>query len=526
MRALLGAGAITAGALVGAGAAIAAPGHPEFGPIGSYRADIPLGEDQTAAETFAISGGRMYVTNAVNRTLDVVDVTDPTAPVRLDRIALLAAPNSVDAAGDLVAVALDADPKTDPGSVRFFRRSGDSLAFIADVTVGAVPDMVTFTRGATALLVANEGEPSGYGGLGVDPEGSVSIIDTRGILDGATPTVRTADFAAFNAGAGRHHELPAGIRLNGPGASVAQDLEPEYVSISRDGRTAFVSLQENNAIAQIDIRRARVSRIVSMGLRDHNAAGHAIDAGDQDSAINIAAWPVTGIPMPDGIAAFRVKGRDYVITANEGDAREWAGFADVGRLRGSSGADANVQVPGYSGSLLRNNANLGRLNISLTDGWDGAVLRRPHSLGSRSVSILRPDGALVWDSGDAFERTIAAQRPSAFNVSNSNNTFDNRSDDKGPEPEGVAVGKITGRTYAFVALERAGGMIVLDISNPSRGRVVQWANSRDYAAAPTATDSGPEIVRFLGPAKSPTGAPLVVLSNEVSGSVVFYAPLG
>lgn len=509
-------------------AAKGAPGpvatDPDFEQVGRYQVNFTVPEDASAAETFAIVKDRMYVTNAANSTLDIVDIADPAAPVLIERIPLGASPNGVDASRDLVAVALDADPKTDPGSVRFYERTRDGLRELQDVVVGAGPDMVVFTQDGRRLLVANEGEPTGYEGEGVDPDGSVSIISTRNIRDGA-PGVRTVGFRAFNEGGPRNDELPAGLRLNGPGATVAQDIEPEYIALSENGREAYVSLQENNAIAVMDVRRARVTRIVSMGLRDHSRPGAGIDASNQDDAINIANWPVVGMPMPDGIEAFRLRGKDYIITANEGDAREWGSFADVERL-GDAVEPQNLQIPGFDGATLHDDARLGRLNISLTDGWDGPILRQPHSFGSRSVSILRPDGTLVWDSGDAFERVTAAERPDVFNVSNSNNTFDNRSDDKGPEPEDVTVGRIDGRTYAFVALERVGGLMVLDITDPAKGRVVRWITTRDYAADPATTDSGPEIVRFLTRSQSPTGRPLIVFSNEVSGSIVFLSPTG
>lgn len=541
-----------AGAVAMAGAAGGPPGHAApagpGGPLlefaGRYDAGFdftdPAFDDTPAAETFAIAAGRMYVTNVADRSLDVVDVRDVSAPERLARIPLPLEGNSVAAHGDLVAVALEASPKTDPGVVRFFRRRGDALAFVRDVAVGPLPDMVTFTRDGRLLLVANEGEPSGYGPGDVDPEGSVSIVDVRAALSGrGGPVVRTAGFGAFDEGGPRHGELPGGIRLNGPGATVAQDLEPEYIDVDPRGRIAYVSLQEANALALVDIRRARVARIVSLGVRDHSAPGHGLDPSDRDDpanpatnasntgAIAIAAWPVVGIPMPDGIAAFRVEGRDYVITANEGDAREWGDFEDVAR---AGGLPLDPSAYPDAAALQRNRA-LGRLNVSTTDGLNaaGTAYARLHAFGTRSVSIVRPDGHLVWDSGDAFERTVAAQRPDVFNASNSNNVFDNRSDDKGPEPEGVAVGRIAGRTYAFVALERVGGIMVLDVTDPARGRVVQWANTRDYAIAPpysatARTDSGPEIVRFLDRRESPTGRPLVAYSNEVSGTVVFMEP--
>lgn len=504
----------------------APPGaDPDFAQVGRYQVDFAIPEGASAAETFAIVKDRMYVTNAANGTLDIVDISRVQEPVLIERLWLGAPPNSVAATRDLVAVALDASPKTDPGTVRLYARTRDGLDPVRDLTVGSGPDMLLFTDDGRRLLVANEGEPSGYGDEGTDPEGSVSIIDTRGVARGGAPAVRTVGFRAFDEGGPRHDELPEGIRLNGPGASVSQDIEPEYIALSQNGREAYVSLQENNALAVIDVTRARVIRIVSMGLRDHSRPGHGIDASNRDGAINIAQWPVVGIPMPDGIDAFRLKGRDYIITANEGDAREWGSFADVERL-GDAADPADIRIPGFDGAEPARDENLGRLNISLTDGFDGPVLRRPHSFGSRSVSILRPDGTLVWDSGNAFERVTAAERPDIFNAGNSNNEFDNRSDDKGPEPEDVAVGTIDGRTYAFVALERVGGLIVLDITRPERGRVVRWVNTRDYSVDPAATDSGPEIVRFVPRAESPTSRPLVVFSNEVSGSIVFLSPAG
>jgi choice-of-anchor I-like protein len=461
----------------------------------------------------------MYVTNSTGDTLDVVDVSDPSAPERLRRVPLPGGPNSVDVHGDLVAVAVEATPKTDPGAVVFLNRAGDILA---TVPVGALPDMLTFTHDGRFVLVANEGEPSGYNSQGVDPVGSVSIVSTK-LPD---PEVRTVGFADFNAGGTRRSELPAGLRLNGPGASVAQDLEPEYIAVDEDGRTATVTLQEASAFARIDLKTARVTSIEALGWKDHSAAGNGLDASDQDGAVNVRTWPVRGWYMPDAVAAFRVGGQDLLITANEGDSRaDWPGFTDEGRLRGDS-TNATLAIPGHDAATLRDNTNLGRLNISLTEGLDGGVRRAIYTFGGRSASIWTTSGQRVWDSGDAIEQRIAADlgplAGSFFNASNDDDNFDSRSDNKGPEPEGVAVGKVSGRTYAFVGLERQGGVMTFDVTRPASPALISWANRRDHTLATPGPDAGAEVIHFVPRGESPSNTPLVLVANEASGTVTLY----
>lgn len=516
----------------------APPADPAFTPIGTYATGIGAG----SGETTAYADGRLYVTNSEGNTLDVVDASNPAAPVLLRRVELSpwgAGPNSVDVHGGLVAVAVEADPKTDPGRVVFFTRDG---RHITDVQVGALPDMVTFTPDGRSLLVANEGEPSGYGEPDTaDPEGTVSIIDTarvrsqrphvwhrghgwhrgKGWKATRAPRVTTVGFRAFNEGAPRHRELPEGIRLNGPGATVAQDLEPEYIAVSEDGHTATVTLQEANALAHIDLRRARVTHISALGYKDHSLPGNGLDASDRDNVINIANWPVRGLYMPDAIASFRVQGRDYLVTANEGDARDWPGFVDETRVNDASVVLDPTAFP--DAAELKANAALGRLTISRTDGLgaDGEH-EALYAYGARSFTVWTGSGRFVWDSGDQIERRVAADAPEAFNSNHEENAFDNRSDNKGPEPEGIAVGTIRGRTYAFVGLERQGGFVSFDVTRPAAPRLVQWANNRDYTADPVGPDAGPEIIRFVDGKDSPTRRPLVIVSNEVSGTVTFY----
>ncbi len=225
--------------------------------------------------------------------------------------------------------------------------------------------------------------------------------------------------------------------------------------------------------------------------------------------------------MPDAIAAFQVRGREYLITANEGDGRDWPGFADEVRAGASSVVLDPAAFP--NAAALKANAALGRLNISRTDGLgaDGEY-EALYAFGGRSATIWDSSGGRVWDSGDAIERRIAADAPAAFNASNDNNALDDRSDNKGPEPEGVAVGEIDGRLYAFVGLERTGGFVSFDVTDPRSPTLIQWANNRDFAATPPGPDSGPEVVHFIDRRESPTRRPLVMVANEVSGTVTFY----
>jgi hypothetical protein len=425
----------------------------------------------------------------------------------------------------LVAVSVPAAVKTDPGKVLFFRDN----ALVGESVVGSLPDMVTFTPEGGFLAVANEGEPNSYGQPdSVDPEGSVSVIATLPYrLDGFLARLirpqpaRTISFADFNVGGRRASELPAGVRLFGTNASVAQDLEPEYITVSSDLHTAWVSLQENNAIAQIDLWTGRVTRISALGYSDHSRPGFGIDASDQGGVIDIANWPVKGMYMPDGIANYRVNGKSYVLTANEGDARDWPGISSNGEeaRRARSVADL-VLFPDAN-----DNTKLGRLNLTpLAPATTDAAgkLTSLYSFGSRSFSIRAADGTLVWDSGDDLECITATLVPGGFNASNSNNTVKNRSDDKGPEPENVVVGQVGKRQLAFVALERTGGVVVFDVSKPTAPVFLQYLTTRDLSSTAVGPDSGPEGMSFIAAHESPTGKAMLAVGNEVTGTVNLF----
>lgn len=501
--------------------------------------------DEGGAEivTYDPSTRRAFVVNANDAAVDVLNLANPRDPQRIATLLMsdirsdLGAANSVAVSGGLVAVAVENDDKQAPGIVAFYRSS--TLELLNTVTVGALPDMVTFTPNGRYVLVANEGEPDDD--YVVDPEGSVSIIDLRRGVH--RPRVRTASFEGFNDHADALIE--SGVRIFGPNATVAQDLEPEFITVDHRSRTAYVVLQENNAIAEINIRRARVTRIRSLGTKDHSATGNALDASNRDDGINIANWPVKGMYQPDAIASFTRWGRTFLITANEGDARDYDGFSEEIRIADFA-EDFNTPLdPNVFEDGLDADEKLGRLRTTSTLGdsdGDGLV-DELFAYGARSFSIWDArTGQQVFDSGSDFEDITANLAPDVFNSTNDDNdSFDNRSDDKGPEPEGVVTGRYFGRTYAFIGLERVGGIMVYDVTNPYAPEFQTYVNNRNFSedvclerdedgdcitgagnANPAAGDLGPEGLTFIPWYQSPTWRPLLLVGNEVSGTTTVY----
>lgn len=531
------------GLAISPGTASAKPPGITLQAIGSVEASTP---GVSAAEIVAHDPAtqRLFVVNALAAKIDVFDIHVPAAPVFVDTIDVTpygAVANSVSVKDGVIAVAVEASPKTHPGQVAFF---DTNLQFLSAVEVGAQPDMLTFTHNGRYVLTANEGEPRTYAIAATettpaipadDPEGSISVIDlSAGVANLSQANVRTAGFNAFPRGS-----LDPRIRIFGPGATVAQDLEPEFIATSADSQTAWVTLQENNALAIVDIPNARVMQLVALGTKDHGIVGQGLDPSDRDGGagdfngdgipdgINIKPWPrVLGLFEPDGIASYKVGGATYLVLANEGDIRaDWPGYTEEIRVGSSAYKLDPVRFP--DAATLKLNARLGRLKASLASGdIDGdGDFDQIHSYGGRSFSIRTATGALVWDSGDQFEAKIKELIPSAFNVSNDNNNFDDRSDDKGPEPEGVTIGKAFGTTYAFIGLERVGGVMAYDISNPQAPQFVDYANNRDFTIPvtdPSSGDLGPEGIIFISEENSPNGKPLVVLANEISGTTTIY----
>lgn len=492
--------------------------------IGRYAPPDPAAAfDEGIAEIAAFDPGtgRLFVTNGQTGDIDILDLSDPTSPTWVDSFrpasAELDEPTSVAVFGSVVAATFPGPSTTALGAVVFFDAEGTELA---SVTVGVSPEMLTFTPDGSRVVVANEAPPQGYLGGQDDPTGSVSIIDVSGDIAALTDdAVTDVGFGALT-----EADIDETTRVFGPGASVAQDLEPEHIAVSADGNTAWVTLQENNAIATIDLAGGTLLSVTGVGWVDHSVTG--LDPSNEDGAVAIATHPVFGMRLPDSVGAFTVGGAPYIVTANEGGSRSYSGFDERERV-----VDLELDPAVFPNAvMLQALGMLGRLRVTSTLGDidDDGDYDALYAYGSRSISVFDVTGApsLVWDSGDAIEQAVAAAFPNDFNSdSDEDASFDSRSDDKGPEPEGLVVGDVFGAPYVFVALERMGGVMIWDLSDPTEPALFEYVNPRDFSGVPsegTADDLGPEGLVFVAAEDSPTTNPLVVVCNEVSGTVSIY----
>lgn len=287
--------------------------------------------------------------------------------------------------------------------------------------------------------------------------------------------MKIADFRKFN-----NTALDPRIRIFGPGATVAQDIEPEYIAVSRDSRKAWVTLQENNALAVVNIPDAEVIKIIPLRVKDHGVQYGALDVSNRDEQINISPWPVKGMYQPDAIALYHTRGKNYIVTANEGDSRDYDGFSEEGRVK-----DLLLDPLVFPDATeLQMEENLGRLIVTTSNGDvdNDGDFDQLYSFGARSFSIWDEKGNLIFDSGSDFEFITADTLPYHFNSDNDDNdSFDSRSDDRGTEPEALTIGRLLGHTYAFIGLERVGGIMVYDITNPFNPEFIQYLNNRDFS---------------------------------------------
>jgi 2',3'-cyclic-nucleotide 2'-phosphodiesterase / 3'-nucleotidase / 5'-nucleotidase len=476
----------------------------ELSPIGRTTAQ---GETQAEIAAYHPKTKRVFATNAGANRLDIYDFRNPAAPggpvKSVDLSPWGAGPNSVDVTDKgLVAVAVESDPITDPGKVVFFDVYGNPRGALP---AGALPDMLTFADRDRYLLVANEGEADVTGTP--DPEGSVTVIklDSKRLWRSRVRTARLGGVPRFG-----------DYRIACPGVPFAQDAEPEYIAEGDDG-TAVVTLQEINAVGLLDYERARFDYVRGLGFKDHGQTRNALDPSDRDDAIAIEPWEnVFGMYQPDAVSAYTHRGDTWYVTANEGDARERDDCdeeTDVSDLT----LDPTVFPDAEE---LQENEKLGRLNVTenLGDKDGDGDYDRLFAFGARSMSILSEHGRLVYDTGSELERIAAALEPARFNFSNEDpGVFDDRSDAKGPEPEGVDIGEVSGRTYAFLSAERQGGLYAYELRGPS-------ATFRDYLntrpAVPGAEgDLGPEGVLFVPRHDSPTRRAMLLVTNEISGTI-------
>lgn len=441
--------------------------------------------DPQSNRLFAVNNG------PVNK-IDVIDISNPAAPKVVQSIAMLpygGFVNSVDVSNGLLAAAIEAVDKQANGKVVVFDTK--TLREIKSIAVGALPDNVVFSKDGKFIMTANEGEPNDS--YSNDPLGTISIIN---VLNNYSVT--TIDFSGF---AGKLGELSAkGLRVFGPGLNFARDIEPEYITISDDSKSAWVTLQENNAVAEIDIRSATIRYIMPLGFKSYTGQGNNVDLSDRDSKIAFANQPVFGMYQPDAIANVWFQGQYYLLTANEGDSREYTGFTEMARVNTLLLDPAAFPDPAY-----KSDAWLGRLNVTRTLGdkdKDGDY-DELYSLGARSFSVWNAaTGNLVWDSKDELDKN-------AFVLGLYDDT---RSDDKGAEPEAVTIGRVGSKTIAIIGLERADAFALYDVTDPTRPSFLKMYKTGD----------APEGILFIPASKSPIQQSLIVVSSENDGIVKIY----
>lgn len=454
---------------------------------------------ETAAEISAFDPetDKLFTVNAQLNEVSVFDISNVENPVVLNSISGLGGvPNSVAVNKGKLAVAVEGGIRQNPGKILVYDTKTQGQ--IAAYTVGPLPDMVTFSPNGKFIVVANEGEPNDD--YTVDPKGSVSIIKQ------ATGQVLNLEFDAFN---GQEAALEQqGFRVFGPGASLAQDVEPEYVVISANSRTAWVSLQENNGVARIDLNTGTIDGIYPLGFKDYSDPYNWIDPSDEDGIKELRGVPAFGMFQPDGMAYAKIRGMDIVVTANEGDARDYDGFSEEERVE-----DLTLDPSAFpDAAVLQLEENVGRLEITTalgdTDG-DGDF-DELYSYGARSYSIWSGNGELIYDSGNDIAARTLALTPDRFNDN------DRRSDAKGGEPESVAILELNPNQFLlFVGLERNDQVLVYDISNPYQPEFL-------YILSNIGVDEAPEGLLTVQAKDSPSGKALLIVSNEDSGTVSIY----
>jgi len=433
------------------------------------------GEGAAEISAFDAITNRLFVVNNDGTSrIDVVDLSDPSSPQHIYSIDISiygGGVNSVAVKDGKLAAAIEGFEKTDNGKVIIMNTSDYGL--IKSVNAGALPDMVTFSADGKWLLSANEGEPNDA--YTIDPVGSVSFINVK-----KGYSVKTIDFSGF--AAQQATLMQKGLRVFGPGSSFAQDMEPEYIAISSDSKTAWVTLQENNAVARLDISSQSIEAILPLGTKNYQQAINKMDASDKDGKIELNNWPVQTYYLPDAIAVLDYKGQSVFLTANEGDSRDYDGYSEEERVK-----DLLLDPLAFpNAATLQADDQLGRLKITTTAGdTDGdGDYDMLFGYGARSFSLWNGQtGQQVYDSRSELEDACIAD--GVYD--------DGRSDDKGVEPESVTIGEMNNRFVGFVGMERSNSVAVYDFSNPLSPKL-----------------------------ENSSGESMLIVSSEVDGTVKIY----
>ncbi len=458
------------------------------------------GEFASEISTYDPSTKKLFVvSNDGGTKVDIVDMSNYPTVTKLKTItfAANAGINSVAVSNGLLAIALNGVNPQANGDIVVLKTT--TLEEVKKISVGSMPDMVTFSPDGNYIISANEGEPSDD--YTVDPVGSISVINLKNNY-----AVKTLDFSGF--ANDKATLVAAGLRIYGPNASFAQDIEPEYIAVASDSKKAFVTLQENNGVAEIDLIGGTITKIMPLGVRDISLAENAWDVSDDEKSgkkIKLETWPIKAFYLPDAISYFSAAGSNYLALANEGDTRAWKGYDEEARVKSLTLDPAKFP----NAATLQLDANLGRLTVTSSAGFTlvggNKVYQELYAAGGRSMSIINAStGQLVANIGRELEQKVIE----------AGKYDDTRSDNKGVEVESVTVAQVNGKTLAFIGMERVDHIAVYDVSTPAAPSFVQLF----------ATGDAPEGLLFVKPKDSPNGRSLLIVSNEGDGTVRFYQP--
>ncbi|XP_035685878.1 mesenchyme-specific cell surface glycoprotein-like [Branchiostoma floridae] len=518
--------------------------------------------DRGAVEQLTYDADNYHIyTVGEARILNVIDISDPKNAALVYQLQLPGGATDVDSCGRFVAVSIHDDFKVLPGTVLIYSMydtTRKNMTLLHQIQVGALPDMVKFTKDCMTLVTCNEGEPGlDESGNFVDPEGSASVIafQSANLGQESAPTVRTAMFRKFDSLAEEYNSR--GVRWTLPmiqvGSEVmefnlSQTLEPEYVAYNSDGSKAYIALQENNAIAVLDMATATFDDIYPLGSKYWGTA--SIDTSHEDGGILMRDWPIYSLYQPDSMRTFSHRGRNYILTANEGDGVERVppnATVSTDELKGTELIERSLVSRNLKSQRVQKALNLtSQLGCAVFSSIDGLDPENPdkysslHLFGGRGFSVWDADDlSLVWDSGDGVERMVAKHYPSIFNSdyyeeffnSTPAARFDHRSCKKGPETESLAIGEVDGKTAFFVGNERSSTILVYSLADEDiitpvfqsihfSGRTdLTWRQAyQDRVVG----DIDPEDMRFVSTRDSPTNTPLLLVAGTASGTVSVY----
>jgi len=541
--------------------------------------------------TYAPESKWVFTVNGLDGSLDIIDISNPRNPyfvktINFRKLGFGNRPTYVIYKNGVIAATAEQKIRQLQGKLILFDSWGN---YLAETYVGSQPDFATFTQDGCKILVANEGEPNDD--YTWDPEGSVSVIDlSNGLIFLESKTIHV-DFKQFN-----NSNIDKKIRITGPNASVSQDFEPESITVTPDNRFAYVSLQENNTVAVLDLKSYKWIALLPLGFKNWSFgapySGNGIDfrrnngppsppngwGTNNPGNENYLPSFIKGQYQPDEIRIFEYNGGIYFISANEGDSRNYQsrqGDEDGDPTYEFFNEEVSVvdfctpsKLEPYSSQIILSSIctqistfNFGSASDALrlskvggdTNG-DG-IIDEIYTFGARSISIWTGDGNLVWDSdleemlsgnkylGKAYyidritnPKNLVTSTYPFYNTSFDRAQIgkDRRSNRQGPEPEGVALGKIGNKLFAFIGLERPGGVAVYDITNPNNPIFQYYLNFRSDSNVTTiqetllmtnlgrAGDLGPEGISFIPASQSPNGKDLILISNETSGSITLF----